>query len=327
MRYEGEVCPYCGNAFAEGDDVVVCPECATPHHRACWFAHGHCASEEKHGADYVWHKTVVPPEPEQPEQEQRQPYEQGLDIVCPDCGKVSPNGTLRCPDCGALLVPFAMGEPPIAQFRPGFDPDEELHGMKSGDIALYCRTGGASYINKCRKREQGQRVTFNWAAFFFTPFWFFYRKLFRPGAILLGVYAALMLVTLPFAANVDEIMQQSAAIYQEALGEKETLSAQEQEQTVQKVLALYQQNRKEMAVFLALSLTRILGLGLLSGFTADGFYLKKMKKDIETVRKNNTDERAVQTILFRKGGVSLTGGFGAYLGYQLVFWLFDHFTQ
>ena len=136
MRYEGEACPYCGNPFAEGDDVVVCPECATPHHRACWFAHGHCANEELHGAGFVWKKTAAEPEPEPKEKPEESRSEQGLDIVCPDCGKVSPNGTLRCPDCGALLVPFAMGEPPLAQFRAGFDPNKEINGMKAGDIAL-----------------------------------------------------------------------------------------------------------------------------------------------------------------------------------------------
>ena len=327
MRYEGEVCPYCGNPFAEGDDVVVCPECATPHHRSCWFAHGHCSNEEKHGTGFVWKKTAVPPEPEQPEQPEPGPNAQGLDIVCPDCGKVSPNGTLRCPDCGALLVPFAMGEPPIARFRQGFDPNKEIYGMKSGDVALYCRTGGASYINKCRQRELGKSVTFNWAAFFFTPFWFFYRKLYKPGAILLGVYVALMLAVTPFAAQVEEIQQQTAAVYQEALGENEKLGTQEQEQIVQKITEIYRNNRKVLLAFFAIALTRTLGLGLFSALTADGFYLKKMKKEIETIRSNNSDERTVQTLLFRKGGVSLAGGFGSYLGYQLVFWLFDYLNR
>lgn len=327
MRYEGEVCPYCGNPFVEGDDVVVCPECATPHHRACWFAHGHCANEDKHGEGFLWHKTAAAPESEQAEPQNDDRNEQSLDIVCPDCGKVSPNGTLRCPDCGALLVPFVMGEPPIARFREGFDPNQEFYGMKTGDIALYCRTGGASYIGKCRKRELGQKVTFNWAAFFFSPFWFFYRKLYKPGAILLGVYLALMLAVTPFASTIENIRQQTAAIYQEALGENEEISTQQQEQIVQKISALYQQNRKELALFLAFSLTRLLGLSLFSGFTADAFYLKKMKKDIATVRENNTDERAVQTILFRKGGVSLLGGCGSYLVCQAVFMLFDTLNQ
>lgn len=327
MRYEGEACPYCGNLFAEGDDVVVCPECATPHHRACWFAHGHCANEEKHDTGFVWHKTAVPPEPERPEPQTANRNEQGLDIVCPDCGKVSPNGTLRCPDCGALLVPFAMGEPPIAQFRAGFDPNETLDGMKTGDIALYCRTGGASYIKKCRQRENGQRVTFNWAAFFFTPFWFFYRKLYKPGAILLGLYVALMLAITPFAARVENVTQQAMALYQNSFSEEGAVSEEEQEQTVEKVVALYQNNRKDVAIFFALGLARTLGLGLFSALTADTFYLKKMKKDIETVRENNTDERTVQTILFRKGGVSLLGGFGAYLVCQAIYMLFDYLSQ
>ncbi|HBL40329.1 MAG TPA: hypothetical protein DDY98_01655 [Ruminococcaceae bacterium] len=334
MRYEGEMCPYCGNLFADGDDIVVCPECATPHHRACWFAHGHCANEEKHGTDFVWKKTE-PTQPESQPEEPQQPKEnnKGLDIVCPDCGKVSPNGTLRCPDCGALLVPFITGEPPIARFREGFDPNEELCGMKSGDIALYCRTGGTSYIKKCRKCELGQKLTFNWAAFLFSPFWFFYRKLYKPGAVLLGVFIALTLAAVPFEAKADKVMEEVRSAYNEALGIEEgeetsaAISTEQQEQAVQAVSGIVQKNKKALLPVALFGLARFLGIGLISGCIADALYIRRMKKDITTVRENNTDERTVQAILFRKGGASLLWGFGSYLISEAVFTLFSFLNQ
>ena len=40
MNYENKPCPACGSHLHEGDDVVVCPVCATPQHRHCWQENG-----------------------------------------------------------------------------------------------------------------------------------------------------------------------------------------------------------------------------------------------------------------------------------------------
>ena len=36
MKYTGIPCAACGKKFTAEDDVVVCPECGTPYHRACY---------------------------------------------------------------------------------------------------------------------------------------------------------------------------------------------------------------------------------------------------------------------------------------------------
>lgn len=38
----GAKCPVCGEAF-EGVEPVLCEECSTPHHPACWNFVGHCS--------------------------------------------------------------------------------------------------------------------------------------------------------------------------------------------------------------------------------------------------------------------------------------------
>ena len=55
MDYIGYKCPVCDKYFHVGDDVVVCPECGTPHHRECYKNLGHCVNEDKHsqGFDYI----------------------------------------------------------------------------------------------------------------------------------------------------------------------------------------------------------------------------------------------------------------------------------
>lgn len=44
----------CGKAFVQGDDIVVCPDCGTPHHRACYRSLGHCANEAQHATGEQW---------------------------------------------------------------------------------------------------------------------------------------------------------------------------------------------------------------------------------------------------------------------------------
>ena len=46
--YKNEKCPVCNTEFKDGDDIVTCPVCGTPHHRECYNKIGHCINEDKH---------------------------------------------------------------------------------------------------------------------------------------------------------------------------------------------------------------------------------------------------------------------------------------
>lgn len=56
MRTEflNKLCPVCGIAFKDGDDIVVCPICGTPHHRACYAQENKCGVESYHSEGFVW---------------------------------------------------------------------------------------------------------------------------------------------------------------------------------------------------------------------------------------------------------------------------------
>ena len=56
MDYIGEKCPVCEKIFTADDDIVVCPDCGTPHHRSCYAAEKKCANEEYHSTGRKWER-------------------------------------------------------------------------------------------------------------------------------------------------------------------------------------------------------------------------------------------------------------------------------
>ncbi len=59
MRYSGEKCPVCDNEFDLQSDIVVCPECGTPHHRKCWEETGKCKNSQLHESGFVYENAVA----------------------------------------------------------------------------------------------------------------------------------------------------------------------------------------------------------------------------------------------------------------------------
>ena len=74
--HTGEKCFVCGQVFTDNDDVVVCPDCGTPYHRACWQKNGACVNLPLHESGKSW-------QPEKKAEEEAQ-----MIRICPDCGKI-----------------------------------------------------------------------------------------------------------------------------------------------------------------------------------------------------------------------------------------------
>jgi len=88
--YENNSCPVCGKQFQPGDDIVTCPECGTPHHRACYRELGHCAHQALHGDGY----TFTPADP---------PAEQKSSAPADDTHTAAPEQKKKCVACNAEL--------------------------------------------------------------------------------------------------------------------------------------------------------------------------------------------------------------------------------
>ncbi len=193
MKYVNEKCPVCGLVIKENDDIVVCPECGTPHHRACYESLGKCANADKHGTDFEY--AVGKSEKDEP-----------AGVVCRRCGETNPADATNCRLCGYPLSEqqeenetqpnqsdinsqngqFGANDfggfpfPNIAYIQAssaGIDPTETIDDVKVSDIATNVRVNCNYYIPKFRKMFQTKtKVGWNWAAFFFCDLWFFFRK-------------------------------------------------------------------------------------------------------------------------------------------------------
>ncbi len=194
--YEGYSCPVCKRPFSPHDDVVACPKCGLPHHRACWFGEGHCHLEHLHNTDEQWsrEKAAQPTEPVR-ESVENLPYQ-----ICPRCHTKNPEFAEICTHCGMLLRGDAgwnsSGQAGHAygEYRPyqsavpsqdGIDPNEEIDGIKATDLAAVVDYKKDYYLPRFRRLGNGGRASWNWAAFWLGPFWLLYRKMYGYGVALL----------------------------------------------------------------------------------------------------------------------------------------------
>jgi hypothetical protein len=53
-KFYGQECLVCTEKFIDGDDIVVCPDCGTPHHRLCYKENGDCINAVSHGRKFAW---------------------------------------------------------------------------------------------------------------------------------------------------------------------------------------------------------------------------------------------------------------------------------
>lgn len=105
MKFTGCSCVGCNNIFVETDDVVVCPVCGSPHHRACYNEQGKCANSALHGEEFTW---VFPEELKKKEEPKKaeEPIDTNIRfkngenaVVCPHCKALNYGNDAFCMKC------------------------------------------------------------------------------------------------------------------------------------------------------------------------------------------------------------------------------------
>jgi hypothetical protein len=204
-EFKGSKCIVCGNVFTDNDDIVVCPDCGTPYHRACYKSVGNCINHELHENGGSW-------KPDISANEQTE-----SNTHCSRCGKDNPPSALFCESCGYPLNSIIMevdaptdndepGEPQdnfvmyphlINYTDPccGLNPNEEFDGVKLSEIADYVDKNTHYYIPIFKNfKTFGKNISWNLAALVFPELYFAYRKM-VPAAF--GALILRLILTIP----------------------------------------------------------------------------------------------------------------------------------
>ena len=216
--YTGCKCPVCQQPFQENDDIVVCPECGAPYHRSCYQKQGGCVFNDKHAPGFEWKPDPAANEAASNGQGDPSRFTDPQ-VNCPVCGAPNPGTGLFCENCGAPLNRTALsGAPnpsqqsansgangfaygpaaanpndPFSTFQNNFVPDglrlspnDELEGIKASDWAAFLGKNSAYYLMNFKAMQAtGRKITACFSAFFFGPFYFFYRKMWSAAGVLL----------------------------------------------------------------------------------------------------------------------------------------------
>lgn len=181
MKYIGEKCAACGKEFVQDDDVVVCPECGSPHHRECYMAEKKCANSSFHAEKKKWRPAaVIKPE-----------LSADKELVsCPACKFPNLRGDKTCIRCGGSLENaeskdetdpldgYMQNEMESEKSFLGFNQNEDMGGATLKEVSQFVNTNTLYYIPIFKHmKDFGSKLSFNLPCLFFPYFYFANRKM------------------------------------------------------------------------------------------------------------------------------------------------------
>ena len=315
MLYCNINCPVCENTFAPDDDIVVCPDCGTPHHRDCWQQHGGCINTSRHAEGFVFPIPVV-------SEQKEDNNANDAPAKCGRCGAQLPKKTLVCPECGAVLSASGNAQ----QFNENFfmngvnvDPNEDIGGITAVQASQYVQVRSKKYIPKFSAVNSGRKLQWNWAAFLISPFWFFYRKLYKAGLAFLAVtMIVILLVSVPMAKVQDEMYDTltsyvsitNETTVNDLMNELGALTAEQQSVVTAAMMKYYY---RIPLLFLPFVLVNI-AAALLSV----GIYRSAVISGVRKIDELEIDRQQKQMLMLRRGGVSFMSLLLSYLALNLL---------
>ncbi len=285
MNYINYKCPVCNNRFTEEDDVVVCPECGTPHHRECYIKNGQCFNKDKHG-------TNEPIEVEFVDIEGKDIPEEKTDFQNTE---IQEDGRKKI----------------VEEFIEKIHNQEETT-IDGKPISFYEAAVGKNqkfYIPHFILMDKAQRnIVWNVAGFFVPFAWSLYRKMYKLTAIILSLYI-LMFCSVGYTIfsneqimdSFVECVQEDPNFYEDIIlyNSKDTSVSLTEKQMKFNKLTTEFKIPLPLQIFIYFV---IYGIRILMGIFSVNLYYKKITKRIERVGKLEVSDDMKRSMLFRKFG-------------------------
>ncbi len=284
-RYENILCPVCKQPFSDNDDVVVCPDCGTPHHRECYKYVGHCVNHALHKTGFSFY------EENKPIADVQQSIRKNTKAQVADGSNQEQQG--------APNVTFSILPPALSLFEKD---SETIDGEKVIDIAATVRTNAPRFVNIFRTLEKGEKkTTWNWGAFFFGSLYYFYRKLYRQAISLISIFVAMYFgLSLAIAKFAPKTLEAIAGVAQ--------LVAQNKAEEAQTAM-LGIEKAADFSSFTAVYyvfIAAVIVLRIIEALMADRIYKKSVTNLIKKVKKELDEGAEFTTPIENEGFVNLS---------------------
>lgn len=304
-------CPFCGQAFKETDDIVVCPDCGTPHHRECWLKNGECFRADKHGFN----------EPVEVEFKDVEDNENINNIN----GEEAFNGSLSgLSDYGQSDNGFnpenQEKEPPQKIVQDIMDRlknnSQEEVVIDSHKLSLFAAAIGKNqdyYLPRFMLFEKVKKA-FSWnVAGFFVPLaWALYRKMYKIAALIFALYMMVFTITaVPLISNEEYINASQVCLEEDPQYTMKILAYQSGSSDVTLTpnqVKLYEiMESIEIPLYVrVISYILTLGIRIALGVFGSYLYFKKLSKNISKVKEKaritGMPEESLKMYLYKKCG-------------------------
>ena len=167
QEYQKQPCIVCGKLFTEEDDIVTCPECGTPYHRACWQQEGQCINLTLHQSGESW-MTQRKREIDAERAASRRAEEAA------QAAERERNGEPQTFEDGIYDGVRLNTEDPCL----GMDPEERLADATIRETAEFVGTNRFYYLPMFRlMKRTGKKLSFNFLSLIFPHIYFANRKM------------------------------------------------------------------------------------------------------------------------------------------------------
>lgn len=278
-----EKCPVCGRLFTQEDDIVICPVCGTPHHRECYNSLGHCINSDKHGTDFEY-TPQSSGEPKQSQSDFAPGSQEGQYYVPPQSADYSPENAQhenqnekeqnkKEQNTEKKFYETYIPNFPNMQYSAKYANDTRTVGGKNlEEVAAVVNSNADRFIPKFLKNK---KISWNWSAFIFGPYYLFFRKMYKQGIIFMALnLAATLVLNGVFSKEISEYMSFISSNMDSFY------------KPTQEFMSSVAQANSKIMPFLLLSAAATFVIHLIIALFADAFYRSKVIDVLNKVEKN-----------------------------------------